>query len=76
MSRDRPVMLGHAGDEGLGPPRHRAGAGSVSEKGGCHADGERSRSDAECGGQRPTAAACRVGAALAQRYRSAGTHSP
>lgn len=49
MSRDRTVMLGHAGDEGLGPPRHRAGAGSVSEKGGCHADGERSRSDVGCG---------------------------
>ena len=40
---DRPVMLGHTGHKSVGPPRHRAGSGSVSEEGGCHAEDERSR---------------------------------
>ena len=32
VGRDRPVMLGDAGHEALGSPRHRGGSGSVSEE--------------------------------------------
>ena len=48
VRRDCSVMLGDARDQGLGSPRHGIGTRSVPEESGCHADVERSPSDAGC----------------------------
>ncbi len=87
VRRDRPVMLGDARHQGVGSPRHRGGAGSVFHEGGCHADlnGRRMTprtTESARSAARPLAARspvrpspARLGR-RAQRYRSAGTHSP